>query len=222
VGCVQTPVPETQVSNGQVPPAVEKPAPPDAKELSAGRATNDTPPVLEKLASEDAPVLAAALDDFAGQKDLPGPRNGRLILVDYKTEKLGSLATDQTVADLQNEHWTLPEGILESLEKRNAKPVSLKDAALGLHIVREDLDALSKDDPEHPHWEFTLEFNVEKKYPDAKNYVWLWAPGYSSDGKTAIVRLSFGPTAHGATATYLLVKEEGKWKVRQRRISLYA
>jgi hypothetical protein len=67
-----------------------------------------------------------------------------------------------------------------------------------------------------------LDIDVEMKHPDAKNYVWLLAPGYSSDGKTAIVRLSFGPTAHGATATYLLVKEKGKWKVRQRRISYYA
>jgi hypothetical protein len=59
------------------------------------------------------------------------------------------------------------------------------------------------------------------KYADARGYVEAWLPGYSKDRQTAVLRAWFGPTAHGATVTYLLVKKKGKWTVGWRKVAYY-
>ena len=66
-----------------------------------------------------------------------------------------------------------------------------------------------------------LSFDFEKKFPDAKGYVSAWLPGYSKDGNTAVVKVVFGPTAHGATATYLLINQDGRWKVKWRTTAYF-
>jgi hypothetical protein len=63
---------------------------------------------------------------------------------------------------------------------------------------------------------------VEQTYPDALAAVYLWLPGYSEDKSQAVVRFHFDPTSHGATATYLVVKEGDSWKVKERKLAYYA
>ena len=78
------------------------------------------------------------------------------------------------------------------------------------NVVVGDLEAI-------PTGEFGHDFrrNFLKAYPDARAYVWAYLPGYSADGRRAIVRLSVGPSPHGTMATYLLERgpENGKWTV---------
>jgi hypothetical protein len=52
-------------------------------------------------------------------------------------------------------------------------------------------------------------------------YAIAWLPAYSEDAKTALVRVYFGPTPHGATATYLLVRQNGEWTIKWRRTAYY-
>ena len=59
------------------------------------------------------------------------------------------------------------------------------------------------------------------KYPRALGYVFAWLPGYAKDRQTAVFRASFGPTAHGATLTYLLAKKDGRWTVMWRKTARY-
>ena len=42
------------------------------------------------------------------------------------------------------------------------------------------------------------------------------------DGQEAVLRAWFGPTAHGATVTYMLAKKDGRWKVVWRKVTYYA
>ena len=54
--------------------------------------------------------------------------------------------------------------------------------------------------------------------PEApKAWVSVWLPGFSKDGRTAVVCFSYEPTAHGSLALYLLRKRpDGKWVVDRR------
>jgi hypothetical protein len=54
------------------------------------------------------------------------------------------------------------------------------------------------------------------KYPDSWRYVYAFLPGYSKDGKTAVVVFETGPSPHGAEVTYFLVKSEAGWTVKWR------
>jgi ankyrin repeat protein len=46
-------------------------------------------------------------------------------------------------------------------------------------------------------------------------------PAYSADGNRAMVRLWFGPSAHGAAATYFLRKKGSRWEVVWRDFAFY-
>ncbi len=59
------------------------------------------------------------------------------------------------------------------------------------------------------------------KYPQALGYVIAWLPGYAADGQSAVFRARFGPTAHGATLTYLLTRKDGRWTVVWRKTRFY-
>jgi len=48
-----------------------------------------------------------------------------------------------------------------------------------------------------------------------------WRPGYSKDGQLAIVMFSIPWSIHHADATYVLVRQDGAWKVRVRQFVIY-
>ena len=56
---------------------------------------------------------------------------------------------------------------------------------------------------------------------DARAWVQIQLPGYSNSRDRAVLRFNFGPTPHGAAATYFLVKQNGMWKVRWRAFAFY-
>jgi hypothetical protein len=78
-----------------------------------------------------------------------------------------------------------------------------------------DIDELLKD-----HFR-PGETALRDRYPEAEFYVRCWLPGYSKDGKTALVRMTFAPTPHGASATFLLERNESGWHVVNRNFSYY-
>ncbi|MDM4019420.1 hypothetical protein [Roseiconus lacunae] len=56
----------------------------------------------------------------------------------------------------------------------------------------------------------------------AKCLVQFWRPGYSDDGKRAVVRFYYGPSPHGAAGTYVLRYADGEWRIVASTISYYA
>lgn len=171
----------------------------------------------EKATAEDAAVVSAAVQHFGSEKDAPSfaGREGKTSVLVH-TESAGPaalyLSDDQIRADTAGEKWEVPTELRESLRKRNAAKVPLAGLTLGRGVVAADLDkALAPRDWEGP-----------EKYSDARAFARVWLPAYSKDGRTAVVRFAFGPTAHGATATYLLTKAEGGWKVTKWKLAYYA
>jgi hypothetical protein len=107
----------------------------------------------------------------------------------------------------------IPPDVSADLRRRNPeKRVSLSDfKPKSSKVLVEDLSGVD------------LQFGGDfgKKYPYAKGCAEAWLPGFSDDGNTAVVRFFFGPTPHGATATCLLIKEDGCWKVKWRKTAYY-
>jgi hypothetical protein len=48
-----------------------------------------------------------------------------------------------------------------------------------------------------------------------------FSPGYSADGRVAVVRLSFGWSIHSAQATYILVRRDDQWSVVVRNLIFF-
>jgi hypothetical protein len=59
------------------------------------------------------------------------------------------------------------------------------------------------------------------RFPGACGYVVPHLPGYSRDGKTALLHFSISPVGdHPAWGYYLLEKTEGRWKITRKHISV--
>ena len=61
----------------------------------------------------------------------------------------------------------------------------------------------------------------ERKFPTCKAYVEVCRPGYSKDAKAAVLNFSFGPTDHGAIATYMLTIHENSWIVKYKYVRYF-
>lgn len=207
------------------------------------RASDDRPvQPADLLRPDDLPVLDAALTHFASDPEFePMHRSfekGRRLVV--HRESLGGSAyvrAEQVWGD--SAEGGLPGDAVADLEARNNGPLvtvsgttfsSTRRAGAVLdgwkpsspHVVVTDLTRFRGS---NARWDKPFEFEeaLLKVHPDAKAYTWASLPGYTADGSTALVRVSFGPTAHGAMATYLLRKDaSGTWTVTWRKRAYYA
>jgi hypothetical protein len=203
------------------------------------RASDDGPLLpADALRPQDLPVLDAVLSDFAadpGFGDTYLSKYGRQLVVHRETTGGSAFVrADQLGSDAAGRR--LPQDAAADLEARNNGPPvtvsrstfsSVRRAGAPLDgfkpsshlVVADDLDRFPSNKP------YQVDFveAFRKAHPTARGFVWAWLPGYSADGRQAIVCLSFGPTAHGATATYLLERSAaGTWKVVWRDAAYYA
>ena len=58
-------------------------------------------------------------------------------------------------------------------------------------------------------------------YPKAKAYVYLWLPGYSRNGTSAIVSFFFGPRHHPTQAFYKLKRSGEVWQIEWHKFNYY-
>ena len=171
----------------------------------------------EPTAVDDAAVISVAVRHFSAQK-VVFAFNGReaktVILVHEESAGPAPiyLSDGQLRSDTRGEDWEVPADLREDLRWRNAQAIPLSDWKFSDGIVTADLS-----DERSARGADRL-----SGHPDAKAHVEVWLPGYSQDGRTVVVRFLFGPTPHGATATYLLVKSEGGWTVQKWAFAYYA
>jgi hypothetical protein len=158
-------------------------------------------------ASQDAAVITAALEHFAKREHFLAQNTHAKTLIVVDPQTIGPYRYDRPHGDERGARL-FPGDNYENLVSRNADRVSLKEMKLGRDVVFADLS------------QFDLLFGgfeeaIKQKYAGIEQtcYASLWLPGYSSDRSTAVVKFEFGPTSHGATATYLLKKQDDKWIV---------
>lgn len=186
------------------------------------------------VTEDDLAVWTAALNDFAAQKESDcvwidretDPKLRKTIVVEGPTLKAnGMTEPGQVLSDIREEKWTISEDLFASLTERNGSSVSL--AALEgrsplIEVIApntiEDAQRAATQSSDLYNWR---DRHLVKLVPTARATVEGWLPGYSADGDTAVLRFWFGPTAHGAVATYLLVRRDGKWLVEQRNFAFF-
>lgn len=171
---------------------------------------------LDKPSSTDYELIEMVIvdlldfDEFHLITDLDEEKS-KVVLNEKTSRWYGFISDSQLSGEAYPKKDKLvPPDISADLRRRNhEEPFSLSG------FKPNDPDIIVKD------WSSLNRHDAEKKYPDARCFIETWLPGYSKDGKTAVVRLWFGPTAHGATATYLLVKQDGRWTVKWRKTVYY-
>ena len=221
-------------------PACDRRGRPGAPPAPASRpaATQPATQPAAALRPDDFDVLRAALAHLAAHAEfptVPAMEKKRVVVLHRVTAgPSGYLAAHQIQSDLRDH--SVPSDALADLELRNsgirqtpAMDVALPDkpgtpldglAPTAPNVVVADLDKLPPGDSlglRGPYETFAT------TYPQAKGYVNAWLPGYSTNGRRAVVRFLCGPTPHGASATCLLEKDAGgRWNVLWCDFAVYA
>lgn len=167
---------------------------------------------------EDFVILRVALNHFISIKNagIYATRKGAdSVLVAKKTPGKSDMLGDRQVSRELRKGLSLSSQLLLDLRQRNVKPVAIDGMRnRDKKIIVARIDRFSGGIDFWPA--------VQKRHPRAKAYARTWLPGYSRDGKQAVVRFSFGPTAHGAIATYMLVKRDKQWAIKWHNLAFYA
>jgi hypothetical protein len=176
--------------------------------------------------------LEAALNDLASPKNpeykyrLQNVRPGKEIVINIKT-RVGTQLTDMLLAlDRPNQNIdgeddrSIPRDIQRDFKRRSRSPArSLADfKPTNANIIVADLDSML----EQPRriLDEALEA-IRRKYPTAWGYVFAYPPGYSEDGKSAIVVFDRLSGRHGGDWVYMLSKRVKGWEVDWRHRHRY-
>jgi hypothetical protein len=63
--------------------------------------------------------------------------------------------------------------------------------------------------------------HIDRDMGDAKAWITAYPPLVDKAAQNALVRISFGPTPHGACGTFFLSKQRGQWVVKWRVSAYY-
>ena len=149
--------------------------------------------------------------------------NAAVIVLHSRTsQKTGFLQTHQMRSDI-GKH-TLPKEAEKDLQERNSprnpRPdtydainSSFANFPFATNILVADLTGKMGS---------LLYREFRKAYPNACGWVEAYLPGYSKDGRTAVVRALVGPWTHAASVTAVLEKSGEKWNVKWHHIAFYA
>ncbi len=165
------------------------------------------------FSESDAEVFAVVVEDFVSSPDYCKlSAAGEPVFVDATTLPAGHMTSDvQVRAEIKDRDWSSLAPLLVDLRERNSYRLALPwlpPASLG--VVVTDLSLLQS------------EYYRTEKFRGSRCHLRLWLPGHSADGNLSLVRFSWGPTAHGASATYLLNRTKRGWRILWSRISIYA
>jgi len=174
------------------------------------------------LTDVDRIVLEKALndllhfDDFTGVGIHDGPKPEIVLHTRTIDQEFTQSIDNQTRSDIEGGFRWIPDDTYENLVERNPGAITLSPplASTGSIVVINLDEFWAKQATDS--WDA-----FESAYPNAKGYVYARLPGYSIDGKTAVVRLHVGPSPHGETATYLLHRHSKGWIIKWRVLTHY-
>ncbi|MFZ4508167.1 MAG: hypothetical protein ACOYON_10790 [Fimbriimonas sp.] len=170
--------------------------------------------------SDDEEVIEAMLLDFlrdpAKEANILGRGMELVLMLPKSPGKMGMLYQDQFESEFGKKGP--PPALVRALYERNkgrkdpdAKVTDFSKMRLDKRIVL---------------GEFSLGFRNKtdanaKLESRAKGVFQCYAPGYSEDKKTALVRAWVGPSSHGAMATYVLERSANGWVIKWRQFSFF-
>jgi len=177
--------------------------------LTSGCGTN-----LAPVPKADTEIYDVVLSDLIGNKDFD------LGWVRSRGEKFQIVVGDRTckggtLQNLLRDHPSnpaheVPLEIRADLKRRNPKGASWSLAFYQPETPNILVRDLTRIQPEDAFWD---------DFPHARCYVEVHLPGYSSDGRTALLSFFLGPAPGGLLGYYLLKIVHGHWEVVWRSVS---
>jgi len=186
-------------------------------------ATNPSIVQKGKFATDlDRQVLEALLLTVSADKYYPPPASTdkTQIVLHRRTPKMIEPVINTVRVSYDTGGLVLPKDAWDDLVRRNAvrlDPRSREVHYEGLNFTPSIQVGNAFPGPEPPF----LGKTFEEVFPQARGWVEAWVPGYSKDGKTAVVKANVGPTDKVAVLTAILKLQQGKWAVVWHRYSVY-
>ena len=166
----------------------------------------------------DKDPIVAALAHFQQQpmwmpKSAEGQDHQVLVVKRQYEEISGMLSAGQLAMDVRPESWVVPEDARLDIERRGSEKPPFPDLPFPAYVrLVDDLGRFG----------LFEDSELFERHPDARACLELWPPGFTADGRHALVCFMFGPTSHGAKAVYLLELRDGLWHVQHHRLAYYA
>jgi hypothetical protein len=162
------------------------------------------------IADRDTPVLTVVLSHFSSRRDTwPVNPKGYMAIEPQTRTVAAQMRTSDFLEQLRETGKQIPLEAVSDFIRRNQHsnsiPADLASAARVRVLTREQAqgDSLAMLKQEIAH------------------LVTAYNPGYTRDGTTAIVRLDFNWSVHGAYATYLVQKREKGWSVIASELTVF-
>lgn len=170
-------------------------------------------PIVRPVTPQDMEVFEAIVNNMlapTGQTGSPFMHPGTKVYLEDLTvdinlesiDSVGNFADDDQANDV-----TL--SIRRSLIRHNVSEVRLKNSV-----------------KKNSNYQVTTSYKIDTMFysngaPPANfaGYARFSRPGYSTSRNEAFVHLIYGPTPHGSTADYFLIRKRGVWKVKWNAIS---
>ena len=174
---------------------------------------------IEKADPRDAAVLKCVLTNLLTHPDFPVYRKDyrhatNIALLKLTPQKLGFSWTQMKV----DTGGRVPLEEFQNMLARNSTPVtnearqlSFEGFDFGPNVV-----LLHRDQIERGRG-----FDFYKRHPGEIGWIETFLPGYSKDGKHALVRAWKGPSSHGANVTAYLEKKDNHWSIVWLKITYW-
>ena len=172
----------------------------------------------------DYAVLEAALNDLCRPKNpehkhrIQNVGPGKEVVINERTcvargfeDRWFDLGHENRNID-GDDSRSIPLDVQVDFKRRSKSPArSLADLKpANPNIIVHDLDRILDEDLNA----------TRRKYPNAWDHVWVYLPGYSKDGRSAIVVFELRG-GHGGNWVYMLGKAERRWNVVWRHLHFY-
>jgi len=163
------------------------------------------------IADRDTPVLTIVLAHFSSRRDTwPVNPKGYTAIEPQTRTVAAQIRTSDFLEQLHETGKKIPLEAVSDFIRRNQHsnsiPADLASAARVRVLTREQ----AKGD------------SIAMLKPEIAHFVTAYNPGYTRDGKTALVRLDFNWSVHGAYATYLVQKRGEKgWFVIASELTVF-
>jgi hypothetical protein len=206
-GCARTadPSPNATGPEGRVAPSADRLEP---RTVAPGLSPYDVV-ILDLLARDDLAIR---------RSHAPVSSDGTFAVDPETLGESPFAARERISSELDPEQWSEIEDLVDVLVavNRTRRAVALHPSIDGA-IVRDSAVPFSS-------YAVRPSDEVERQREDgARGRVGFWAPAFSPDGRRALVRVRFGPTPHGASATYVLERGPGgAWTVEWSKLAFYA
>ncbi len=165
--------------------------------------------------TDDRAVLKTVLEHFSARRDANFYDDTAILAISPRTQQTRGPDSDYRYLNQGDGNCAIPESQYLAHRMRNSTTVAATQLAAKSPLWRvvDDEEANARS----PGWPRPK----DKELEPVKTLVTLTKPGYSTDGDSAFVNLSFAWSIHSAEAQYLVTRAGSRWEVTCSHLIFY-